>query len=136
MSWHQETPQDLANEAKVGHLVFERWHCRAEKMSTRYEVDYALLRRGKVMAWAEIKCRKNIRAKYDTYAVGLRKIMSGQALATATNLPFLLIVRWTDALGWIAPEMNDVRWGGRFDRNDAQDIEPMVHIPISAFKLI
>ena len=76
--------------------------------------------------------------QYDTYMISVGKVMSAHSLTKATSLPCLLVVRWSDAIGWIDLEMTAqkyVGWGGRVDRKDAQDMEPVLHYDIEAFKL-
>ena len=131
-----ETEADRANEAAVMETLFERWRCQGLRMPKLCGVDYALYRNGRLMAWVEIKCRSNPQSQYDTYAVSEAKMLAGRALAEQTNLPFMLVVQWTDCLGWVQPERYEVRSGGRRDRADAQDIESMAHIPIAEFKLL
>ena len=48
----------------------------------------------------------------------------------------ILLVQWADSMGGVqmSNEYWSVRVGGRKDRNDWQDIEPVTHIPISEFK--
>jgi hypothetical protein len=54
------------------------------------------------------------------------------------RVPFSFIVQWDDRMaywdmpiGWVA---GDVRWGGRSDRGDDQDAEPVEHIPVGEFR--
>jgi hypothetical protein len=131
-----ESQEDLANEKATIDRLAAHWRCVAVKLPIRYELDYGLCRNGDLMAWAEVKCRKVPREKYPTYMVSLGKVLAGLELAERTNLPFLLIVQWTDALGWIQPSARAVQMGGRRDRADCADVEPVVHIPIKDFKLI
>jgi len=131
-----ETPADLVNERRVADALLERWRCNAVKLPRRYEIDYALSRGNRVMAWAEVKCRTNPREQYPTYMVALGKVLTGLNLSQRTNLPFMLVVQWTDSLGWVTPTFDAIHIGGRHDRGDCEDQEPMVHIPIADFKLL
>jgi len=131
-----ETPADLVNERRVADALLERWRCNAVKLPRRYEIDYALSRGNRVMAWAEVKCRTNPREQYPTYMVALGKVLTGLNLSQRTNLPFMLVVQWTDSLGWVTPTFDAIHIGGRHDRGDREDEEPMVHIPIADFKLL
>jgi hypothetical protein len=75
--------------------------------------------------------------QYATYAISARKIESMLSQAHHLGLNALLIARWTDAVGWhkIQPGY-EVRVGGRRDRGDQADIEPMCHIPVSRFNVV
>ena len=131
-----ESASDRANEQAVADVLLERWRCSAVKLPISYELDYALTRNGTVMAWAEVKCRRVAREHYPTYMVSLRKVLAGLAMAERTNLPFLLLVQWTDALGWVTPAARNIQLGGRHDRGDSADVEPVIHVPIAEFKLL
>jgi hypothetical protein len=49
----------------------------------------------------------------------------------------ILLVSWQDAIGYVRlPCPHDIAVGGRRDRGDALDIEPVVHIKTSDFKVI
>jgi len=67
--------------------------------------------------------------------LSLNKIIHGMELARATDKPFLVVVEWNDMVGWHKVEkVHSIRMGGRVDRGDWQDIEPVVHIPVTDFK--
>lgn len=131
-----ESPTDLSNEQAVADLMAHRWRAEPVKLPIQFRVDYALFRNGWIAAWAEVKCRSNASDRYDTYMLSLAKVQAGNRLAAAHGVPFLLVVRWTDAIGWVQPTAGDVRIGGRRDRGDAQDIEQVVHIPITDFRAL
>jgi len=131
--WH-ESESDLLNEQGVAIAISRAWRVIPVKLPVEFRVDYALFRGEDIKAWAEVKCRRVERQKYPTYIVSLAKVKAGQRLALAHGVPFLLVVQWADATGWVIPTLDDVRVGGRRDRGESLDIEPMVHIPISSFK--
>ena len=131
-----ESGLDRANERAVADVLLERWRCSAVKLPISYELDYALVRDGTVRAWAEVKCRRNARDRYPTYMISLRKVLAGLAMAERTNLPFLLLVQWADALGWVTPSARGIQIGGRHDRGDSADVEPVIHIPIDTFSIL
>jgi hypothetical protein len=69
--------------------------------------------------------------------LSLAKIIHGMELARATEKPFLVVVEWNDVVGWHKVEkVHSIRMGGRVDRGDWQDMEPVVDIPTSEFKKI
>lgn len=131
-----ETESDLSNERQVISIFSEKFKCTFSKMPIRYGLDYAMSRDGKVRAFAEIKCRSSPVSQYDTYMLSLGKLVSAHNLRVATGLDCFLMVRWTDAVGYIKMDSGfSVAVGGRLDRNDWQDIEPVVHYPIDSFKI-
>jgi hypothetical protein len=90
-----------------------------------------------VTSWVEVECIENPFKQYPTLAIGITKLMAGLAFEHKTGLPFFLVVHWPDFLGYIRIKSLSefkILKGGRTDRNDNADVEPMVHIPIQMFK--
>ncbi len=103
--------------------------------------DYEMLRDGKPVAIVEIKCRKVPHVQYDDYIISHGKMVQLHYAAHEREVAGILLVRWTDAIGWLAvdrldPESWITRAGGRTDRNDPQDIERMACFPIPWFKML
>ena len=134
-----ESPQDLTNEASLVGICEREWNCKAHKLAIKYGVDFALVRHQIVCAFVEIKARTTPRDRYPTYMISLDKMVRAGDLYSATGLPVFLVVGWTDGAGWTSLHQRDwardVRIGGRTDRGDAQDTEPVVHIPVFEFKV-
>jgi hypothetical protein len=129
-----ERDSDLAAEAEVIAAIEDRWSCRAIKLPKSYRLDFALTKGEQVRAWAEIKCRGR---RYPTYMLSLHKALAGLEMARATGCPFLLVVRYPDGIVYarMQEEMaQSCGIGGRKDRGDWQDIEPVVHIPMDHFR--
>lgn len=132
-----ENSATLADEQAVIRLVSERWRCSFHKLGRDWRADYLLCKDGLGKAVVEVKCRTNERLRYPTYAISARKIESMLTQAQHLKLDPLLIVRWTDVIGWHRIEGGyDIKIGGRRDRGDGADIEPMCHIPVGDFRLI
>lgn len=133
-----ETREDLTRESAVAGVLEAAWRCRTAKLPRRYIVDFSLHRSGKINAWAEIKTRTCESSAYPNYMLSLEKLLAGMRLERETGLPFLLVVKWRDQTAFCAPSKvaYEISFGGRFDRGDAQDVEPVALIPISEFKKI
>ena len=134
-----ESDGDLANETAVASYVGARWNCNFEKLPISYHLDFALTREGAVEGFAEIKCRTSERTRYPTYMIALSKLNAAMTLRHVTGLPVFLIVRWRggeigycDLLDVIMDSLT-VEMGGRKDRGDWQDVEPVAHIDIGKF---
>ena len=129
-----EAKRDLVNEIEVINKVCFAWSCEAQKMPISYNLDFALIRNGQVAAYAEIKTRSNARQKYPTAFIALKKVISAKQF----GLPCFLIMQWADELGYTrldrAPDF--ISMGGRIDRLDSADIEPMAHFKQGDFKKI
>jgi hypothetical protein len=133
-----ENAASLNNEREVVEYICSRFGLTSDKLPVSYRADYALSKMGKIHAFAEVKCRTNPKDRYPTYMLALGKYMALCEMAKYAQITSRLIVRWADCIGYVdlPCEIDDVVIGGRTDRNDSADVEPVVHIPISAFTII
>lgn len=134
-----ESAGDLKNERQVATLLCSLWGMDAHKLPRTYSLDYAMTSRSntkKVVAFVEIKCRQVPSWQYDTLLISMAKVLRGKAIARETNIPTMLIVRWNDMVGGIDFKDIDseISLGGRTDRGDQQDVEPVYLIPIERFR--
>jgi hypothetical protein len=133
-----ETAEDLVREESISDQFVNAVYgdnnlVTAVKLPKFYHVDYALVKYGQIIGWLEIKSRTIPSTNYTTYHLAYKKWREGNLLAEQSNLPYYLAVRWTDCLGVITfPNTIAIKLviGGRIDRNDPDDREPMAEIPI------
>lgn len=131
-----ETKEDLHRERKVARHLGSVTDSIPVKLPINAHADYIMVREGEAKAVVEIKCRNNSRLAYDTYMISQHKY-EGLLSWEGYGLKPLLLVSWTDSIGFISlPCPHTKSIGGRRDRGDTQDIEDVVHIEISQFKLI
>lgn len=132
-----ETQEDLQRERQVMERLCEAWKVGCQKLPTKYVIDYGMLRDEKVVAWLEIKCRSK---KYDEMILSAAKWFAGKDLARQTALSFVLVYAFPDSsihYLTIEPDMNpEIRFEGRTDRNDWQDREPCVILPLEWFSVL
>lgn len=133
-----ETKADRERERKVAAFIARKEGLSAVQMPLRYHVDFAFVdSRDKVAGWAEVKCRNNPMARYPTYMLSLAKYHAMVQLARETWLPVRLVVHWTDSIGaLLVPADHEIGFGGRADRSDWQDREPVAHFPVSSFQVL
>ena len=133
-----ETSGDRVAEKEIISKAEEAWGVKATKMPMKYKLDYALLRGGEVKAFAEVKNRPKF--NYPTYLLSLDKWSKAIALSESTGKPSVLVVRLVDKVMYYVFSKSDlpmeIREGGRWDRGDEDDIEPVVLIPIGKFKQV
>src|SRR5690606_34328492 len=127
-----ETPADLAGERAIAELVEQEWKAQLQKLPEQYKLDYAAYRDGELVAWLEIKCRSHAADAYPTLILSVAKWHAGVALAVTTGHPFILVANFVDGAKFVRysrGKVLDVRYGpgGRTDRGDAQDREPVIH---------
>lgn len=137
-----ETDSDLRAERETMNLFLKHGpvhrYSLAAKLPDRYKVDYGLLTRNRdITGYAEVKVRDCSSRDFADFFISLDKIM---ALVEFQKFgESYLIVRWEDCAGWLRSEqLSRYRYidiGGRYDRGDAEDIEPMVYYPTRDFHI-
>lgn len=134
-----ETDADRGREADFSNILCQVFRCTLYKLPIRYGLDFSVVKDGRTIGFLETKIRTNPSGQYPTYMISAGKFMSADALTRSTGLPCRLAVMWTDNWGYtdlaLTPEIV-VSMGGRRDRGDEQDIEPVHLIPISSFQII
>lgn len=124
-----ENRETMEQEEEVIKVFSARGKIEHHKMPRRYEIDYMLSRAGHLYGWAEVKVRPGVE-KYESFIIGASKVLSGRRLAEVFGGRFLIIVRRTNdimVLDATAERPFHVGIGGRYDRNDDQDVEPVAH---------
>ena len=119
------------------------WNCNIVKLSVKYGADWMAWRDGEVVGVIEYKNRPHDWATYPTYMISLHKWISLRVAAeySATKkhkvVP-IIVVEFTDGLYWleVTPEVASLEMGGRIDRNDPEDVEPCMFIPMHHWKQI
>jgi len=134
-----ETQEDLFREVSFIERICTLWGCDSRKLPIRYKMDYALLRDGIIRAFLEVKTRAYTRDHFSSYMISMEKVETAQEHSRFAGVPAILAVKWQDEAGYIV--LNNLKgvtlgFGGRVDRDDAQDMEPVVYIPISQFKVM
>ena len=134
-----ETSEDLSKEALAIQKFIARFGGAVEfaKLPIQYKMDFCLIDDETVCTFVEVKCRTNKKTAYSTYIISRSKIVVAKAY-NDIGIKCILLVQWTDEMGWVDLSNNEwpVKIGGRKDRGDWQDIEPVAHIPISEFNIV
>jgi hypothetical protein len=129
-----ENAQSLGVEEATMAAACMAWGAGKRKLPIAYRVDWAVTMNNAIVAWAECKRRYNPSTRYPTLILSLAKYMHGVELSERTGLPFMVVVEFDDGIWYYEHEtMPPLVWGGRRDRNDSQDQEPLVDIPIAKF---
>ena len=131
-----ETAADRSNERDAIDVVCKAWRCRAAKLPRHHSADFVLLGKDdSIKGWVEIKTRNFLKGTFPTYMIAVQKIADLTALATVSGVPAVLVVALKDAVLYhrIAPPY-PLAMGGRKDRGDPLDQEPVFHIPFSSFE--
>lgn len=134
-----ETDKDFENEKRIKRQIEQEKEWKLTKLPKRYYLDFFAFtpRFGQLIAVLEVKRRHNTHDKYPDVILSLAKYMKGAEYADALNVDFLFVVQFNDGLyihegGSLTLQHLQITFGGRTDRNDPEDIEPVVHIPVKA----
>lgn len=132
-----ETSSDRRSEKQILDYVSNRWGIVYHKLPMSYKLDYSAYRNGNLAGWAEVKCRTHKFGEFPTYIISLAKVLEARRLAYETNTTSILLVAWLDVLAYLDFFSSfTVQQGGRSDRGDWQDQEPMAHFNLNDFKKI
>lgn len=132
-----ETSSDVKHECEVALKVATDWGIQVVKLKPKYPCDWAFVWNGEVTGYMEIKCRTHVYGAYPTYLISAEKIRYALTVWREFEIPVVLVVAWTDFIGYIKvrPPWNyKIRVAGRTDREDEQDVEPCFFIPCADFK--
>ena len=137
-----ETKQDLINENEMKSVLEIKWKCTLNKLPIKYNLEW-LAMRGKVpMAFIEFKHREKLSIHaYPRYMMSLDKWIKAKQLCKEVEIPFIMVITFAEGTYYgVFPygDLHDVEymWGGRYDRGDKQDVEPMVLLPLKKFMKI
>ena len=135
-----ETKENTQQEKAVADFASRKWGCDFAKLKKAYALDYAIIRDKKVISFAEIKCRNYNMDRLDSlggFMLSLHKWLEAKNICQVSGVPFSLLIRTEDGIWWHKTEdfLNDsITIGGRYDRGDDQDVEPVVLLKSNRFK--
>lgn len=137
-----ESQVDLTHENKMKTFLEAKWNCTLHKVPLKYQVDWLAMRGKDPMAFVEFKHREKLSIDaYPRYMISLDKWMKAKQLCKEVEIPFIMVITFTEGTyyGVFAHNgLHDVTYGfgGRYDRGDAQDVEPMIYLPLKKFMKI
>lgn len=138
-----ESPLNIERERAIAEAVAAQWESPAHKLKVASAVDYAFVRNARVVGFAECKAREYTMAKMQSWGgvmLSVHKWERMLALHKCTNLPVLFIVQDADGVIWWHHPTDfghdGVMMGGRTDRGDSQDIEPVILLGSERFRTL
>ena len=135
-----ESEADLENERRAKQFLEEAWKCTLHKLPFKYQLDWMAMRGDKPMAFIEYKFRENLSfSKYPRYMISLDKWIKAKQLCSEVEIPFIMIITFSEGTYYGSFQHNALHditygFGGRYDRGYAQDVEPMIFLPLNVFK--
>jgi len=142
-----QTEEDRAREAALMDTIRKHWRVGIHANPDFYELDCTMHLEGStkqrlVTGFAELKHRLKDTWNQDVgghgdYMIAMSKWRAGVAFSHLLKVPCVLVVRWqcgTTLWAPIAGRPMRVTFSGRFDRDDEQDQEPCVRVPLQEFQ--
>ena len=138
-----ENKESLSAETTFAEQLQKYFQVIMKKLPMQYGLDFMALdkRTKKPTFFLELKNRKCSKTTYPTYIISLSKLLKAKEIYRSLNIETYLCVKWNDASGYIClgdieDDLIDITVGGRYDRNDWQDVEPLLNIDIGKFTII
>ena len=136
-----EDNKSLRNERWFAEEVGKWFGVTLHKLPKQYGLDFIAKKKGSVYAFLELKNRTCTKNQYGTYIISLSKYLKAKLIYQFLGARTLLCVKWTDQSGSVClsdleSDQLDISIGGRYDRDDWQDVEPLINIDISNFNVI
>ncbi len=138
-----ETTEDIIRETSVIKKACNVWGYTyrknpcykqggTDKDRGSYKIDYTLYDGIKVVAWCEVKTRKE---RFEPYLIGAHKIMALKEAYNTTGVPSILLIEFeVKGIYWVDIgkfKVEELRWFQDNRSRDITDGEPSVCIPIS-----
>jgi hypothetical protein len=130
------TPEDARNEDQVAHEIERAWGMKLHRYSQFSPIDWWAERRGRVVAFIELKSRPHASTRFPTQFLNVRKWLALSLCQMGSGVESLFLVRFSDCILWIPALAVNPAWrliiGGcsRIVKAD-NDIEPVIEVPIA-----
>lgn len=141
--YEREAHREAERAAKA--LIEQHANIELHKSPRYYHIDYFATRKGSdsVVGWLEVRGKQFSKNSFPTFYTSIEKFIAVSRMGHITKRPAIIVAQWTDFIGfcecdWKDASLFDIRLGGRTtnSRGDAQDIEPVIHIPVDFFRPI
>ena len=133
-----ENEESKKNELAIVKEVCMAWGFIPFKLPHFYQLDFALTDNKRVVrAFVEAKRRFFSFGRHPDVILSVDKVLAGFELSEALVVPFYFAVQFDDCLKVALVtrrHLQSVTIGGRKDRNDADDVELVIHIPNYCFE--
>ena len=144
-----ETQEHLSEEEIMKQAFEEHQNCKLRKLPIKYSVDYAVCRgRNNNVVHSFVECKRRYALSTETingnppaYLLDIHKIKEAQQLWQTYGKPVWLVVKYNDKIGKTPIAGNGIHFknhimvvGGRKDRDNQNDIQPSIFLPLSEFE--
>lgn len=129
----RSTPADKVAERVAAGELSKAWNCNLHSFGDFSPVDWYAEREGRTVANVEIKVRTHASDTYPTVYLSMRKWLALSLANVGMGVPGIFVAQFTDGLYYIDVGEVDARRhtiAGRRDRGAANDLEPIIEVPI------
>lgn len=134
------TREDAAVEQEVAEVVAQVLRCEVRRFGRLAPIDWWAGRNGRLVGLLELKARAHPSSQYPTVYLNVRKWLALTLGSTGLGVPSLFVVRFTDAIKFIAigevdASSHSIAGVGRpRSRQSDSDTEPIIEVPIPSMK--
>ena len=130
-----ENAANRKNEQAAKASLEASWSVMLRKLPIKYGAEWVAFRDDQAVAVIEYKNRPHESSRFPTYLLSVHKWMSMRSLANTIGVPAVLVVEFKDGMRHYTLEAGTAKtsWAGRRDRDDADDMEPCMMIPMELF---
>lgn len=129
--------QQLSDEDRIAAVAAQLWKCDFVRISPSIRVDYAVMTKEGLMAYAEVFKQPNSINLRPYWPVPLDKWLRTKYLAEASNgVPMMFIVEWDEGIHWIRQDQSTHKMvlSPPGERSDIENWELCVHLDTKQFK--
>ena len=134
-----ETKIDRSNEELLIQKYCDKFGYLYHKQPKRHVLDYAVFKGKEFRCFVEVKKRSCKKNTYSTYLLSRDKWDAVRSAKMLYGIKSVLLVGWVDCVGYVQISDFDSPhwvWGGRKDRQDADDQELCALINIEKFEIL
>lgn len=130
-----ENETNRKNEQAAKLRLEASWSVMLRKLPIKYGAEWVAFRDDQAVAVIEYKNRPHESTRFPTYLLSAHKWMAMRSLADTIGVPAVLVVEFIDGMQHYTLEAGTAKasWAGRRDRDDADDLEPCMMIPMHLF---
>lgn len=130
-----ETREDVSREWAVAEALGRAWNKEPVKLPKAYPCDIMMNGPSGPACFVEIKCRNIAWYMYPSLHISVQKVAHLMTLGEATMLPVYIAVQMDDCLlTHKIAHPYPITLGGRRDREDPDDVEPVFEISFDLFR--
>lgn len=139
-----ENDEDATNEAELADIIERIYSVKMVRQRKFAQFDYMACKGNHISAFVEMRC---LNAHFDDHAtviISASKLLAAKTMIDVSGIRHYFVVRWIDdiiglvtlnrflmnGVELVRSPITDKR------RNAPDDLEPVAHIPIEAFKVI